>query len=98
MHEEALLRDLLRKVEEVARAHGARRVGEIRLWVGALAHLSEPQVRERWDLLSRGTVAQGARIEVELSADLGDPRATGVVLKSLDLTEVPPRAPVETGA
>lgn len=89
MHEEALLRDLLRKVEELARANGARHVGGIRLWVGALAHLSEPQVRERWDLLTRGTVAEGARLVVELSDDLGDPRATGVVLKSLDVGDAP---------
>lgn len=97
MHEEALLRDLLHKVEEVARAHGARRVDGIRLWVGALAHLSGTQVRERWALLSRGTVAEGARVEVELSQDLGDPRATGIVLKSLDVGEAVPRTPVETG-
>lgn len=91
MHEEALLQDLLRKIEAVAGANGARRVGEVRLWVGALAHLSELQVRARWDLLTRGTVAEGARLGVELSHDLEDPRATGVVLVSLGIEEIVPR-------
>lgn len=87
MHEEALLRDLLRKVEEVARANGSGHVGRVRIWVGALAHLSEDQARGRWSLLTRGTVAEGSRLDVEVSSDLSDPRAAAVVLRSFDAEE-----------
>ncbi len=97
MHEEAVLGDLLRKIEEVARSNGAREVGEVRLWIGALSHLSEHQVRERWGGLTRGTVAEGARLDVELSHDLEDPRATGVVLMSLDVRDRPARKEDGTG-
>lgn len=84
MHEEALLRDLLRKVEEVARSNRSSRIARVRLWVGALAHLADGPARERWALLTRGTVAEGSRLEIERSSDLADPRASGVVLTSLD--------------
>lgn len=85
MHEEALLRDLMSKVEEIGETHPGERIGRIRLWVGALAHLSEPQIRERWTMVCRGTRAEGSRLEIEVSNDLHHPRATGIVLKDLDL-------------
>lgn len=87
MHEEALLKDLLGKVEAVARESGAARVLVVHLWVGALAHLSDDQLGERWALAARGTVAEGARLEIERSGDLDDPRATGFVLRSLEVRD-----------
>ena len=89
MHEEAILHDLVRKVEEIARTNGSARVRCVRIWVGALAHLSEHQARHRWTTLTQGTVAEGSRLEVELSSDLADPQAAGVVLRSLDAEEGP---------
>jgi hydrogenase nickel incorporation protein HypA/HybF len=86
MHEEALLRDLLRKVDEVARANGAVHVTRIQLWVGALSHFSEAALRERWSLATRETNLQGSRLEVEMSTDPHDPQADGVVLRSVDVT------------
>ncbi len=88
MHEEALLRDLVRKVEEVARAHRVERVERVRLWVGALSHLTEGTLRARWSMATIGSVAEGSGLEVESSLDVHDPRAQGVVLQSLT-----PRSP-----
>jgi hydrogenase nickel incorporation protein HypA/HybF len=85
MHEEAVLRDLVRKVEEVARANGAERVTRVRLWVGALSHLSETGLGERWALATRATPLEGCEVEVEMSTDARDPRAGGVVLRSVDV-------------
>ena len=52
MHERALTRDLLRKIEEVARAGGATRVTRVSVRLGALAHLTpehfEAQFFENW--------------------------------------------------
>jgi hydrogenase nickel incorporation protein HypA/HybF len=84
MHEEALLRHLLEKVVEVARANGLERVRRVRLWVGAFAHLSEDQLRARWALASAGTVAEGSTLDLEVSDDPTDPRAQEIVLQSLD--------------
>jgi hydrogenase nickel incorporation protein HypA/HybF len=84
MHESAVLNDLLKKVDEVARVHELSRVTRIRLWVGALSHFSESSLREHWNDAVPGTVAEGARLELEVSDDRTDPRAQGVVLVSLD--------------
>jgi len=85
LHEEALLQDLRHKIEELARAHGAGRIGRVSLWVGALSHVTEAHLRKEWPRVVRGTAAEGAVLEVESSTDPEDPRAQGVVLASLSL-------------
>lgn len=85
MHEQAMFRDLLQKITEVSHTEGARRVTRIRLWVGAFSHLTEPQLREQWPQATRGTVAEGAALEVVVSTDFDDPRAQGIVLTSVDV-------------
>ncbi len=85
MHEEVLLRDLVQKVEEVTRAQGALRVTRVRLWVGALSHFSEGALRSRWPGAVQGTPAEASCLEVEVSEDPNDPRATGLLLVSLDV-------------
>jgi hydrogenase nickel incorporation protein HypA/HybF len=87
MHEEALLRDVLRKAEEVARSERGHRVTRIRLWVGARSHLQGPELAARWADAVTGTALSGAPIEVELSADRDDPNAESVMLRSLDVEE-----------
>jgi hydrogenase nickel incorporation protein HypA/HybF len=83
VHEEALIRDLLGKIDEVARAHGAERVRSLTVWVGALSHLTEDQFRSRFGQAAVGTAADGADIRIRRSDDLSDPRAQGVVLESV---------------
>ncbi|MGP8078282.1 MAG: hydrogenase/urease maturation nickel metallochaperone HypA [Thermoplasmata archaeon] len=90
MHEEGLLRDLRRKIEEISDRERALRISSVRLWVGALSHVTEATLRRRWETTVAGTAAEGARLEVETSADLADPRAAGVVLLGVD---VPAEAP-----
>lgn len=93
MHERALLTDLMREIEAVARADGATRVTRVAVRLGALSHFTEAHFREHFVDASRGTVAEGAVVDAVLENDLEDPRAAGVVLVSVEL-EVP--APVET--
>lgn len=85
MHEEAVWRDLLGKIDEVARAQAPRRVTRVRLWVGALCHLSEAHLRSDWDRRTRGTLAESSDLEIVVSKDLHDPRAQGLVITSLDV-------------
>jgi hydrogenase nickel incorporation protein HypA/HybF len=87
MHEEALLRDLIGKVEEVARGDPHSRVTRVRLWVGALSHFSEPALRNRWMTATRGTLAEGSHLEVTVSADPHHPRANGIILETVDLAD-----------
>lgn len=80
MHEEALLRDLRRALEDVARRERVARITRVDLWIGALAHATEAGVRGRWPELVAGTAADGATLSIESSTDVRDPRATGLVL------------------
>jgi hydrogenase nickel incorporation protein HypA/HybF len=87
MHEEAMLQDLRRKLVEVVGEEGGPRVVRVHLWVGALSHVSEEQLRRQWPRMAEGTGAQSAALEVTTSSDLNDPRAQGLVLLSLDVEE-----------
>ena len=88
MHERALMTDLMREIEEVARADGATRVTRVSVRLGALSHFTQEHFREHFVDASRGTLAEGAAVDAVLADDLGAPRATGVVLESVEV-EVP---------
>lgn len=85
MHEEAMVRDLVRKVEEVARSEGSPRVTRVHLWVGALSHLTAGGLRDRWPLATQRTAAEGSALDLTVSNDPNDPRSTEVILESVDL-------------
>ena len=87
MHEEALLRDLRRKLLEVARKEGDRPVRRVRLWVGALAHTTPEGLRRRWPEVVTGTPAEGATLEITVSDDLSDPAAQGIRLVEIAVDE-----------
>jgi len=94
MHERALMTDLMREIEAVARADGATRVTRVSVRLGALSHFTEDHFREHFADASRGTLAEGATVDAVLEDDLADPRATGVTLTGIEV-EVPD--PLETG-
>ena len=85
MHEAALMRDLLRKIEAEARAAGGRRVTRVRVRLGALSHFTEAHFREHFEDASRGTIAEGATVDAVLRTNPTDPDAQGVVLESVDV-------------
>ena len=85
MHEQALMKDLMRKIESQARTEGALRVTRIRVRLGALSHLTPAHFREHFADASRGTLAEGADVETELRTDPTEAEAQGVVLESIDV-------------
>jgi hydrogenase nickel incorporation protein HypA/HybF len=87
MHETALVRDIIRRIDEIARGANARRVIGAKIWLGALSHLSPDHFREHFTIDARGTLASGAILEIEVSADLDDPQAQNIRLESVDLDE-----------
>jgi len=64
MHEMALAEGVRSIVEEAARAHHARRVSVVRLEVGALAQVEAAALRFAFDVVKRGSLADGARLEI----------------------------------
>ena len=85
MHEQALMDDLLLKIEATARAAGATRVTAIRVRLGALSHFTEAHFREHFEHAAAGTLAEGATVQAELESDPTDSEAQSVVLESIEI-------------
>jgi hydrogenase nickel incorporation protein HypA/HybF len=85
VHEQRLIRDVVREIEQTARAEGATRVLAIGVRLGALSHFTEEHFREHFDDASRGTLAEGASVRAELATDTTDAAAQGVVLETVEL-------------
>ena len=64
MHEMALAEGIVQIVEGTARANAARAVRAVWLELGALSHVEQEALRFSFDVVVRGTVAEGARLEV----------------------------------
>jgi hydrogenase nickel incorporation protein HypA/HybF len=87
MRESALVRDVVHRMEDLARSTGARRVTGAKVWLGALSHLSAEHFREHFAIEAQDTPAAGALLEIEVSADPDAPHAQHVRLESVDLDE-----------
>jgi len=85
MHEQALMNDVMREIEEVARAGGAVRVTRVGVRLGALSHFSAEHFREHFADASRDTIADGAEVDAVMEDDIADPRARDVVLESIEV-------------
>jgi hydrogenase nickel incorporation protein HypA/HybF len=85
MHELALINDLLAKIDGVVQSHGGKRAVAVEVWLGALSHLSKDRFADYFEQFSRGTSAEGAWLDIELSADIDDPDAQQVLLKNIEV-------------
>ena len=65
MHELALAESMLAVVDETARRHGAACVRTIRLEIGALASVETEALRFCFDAVTRGSIAEAARLEID---------------------------------
>jgi hydrogenase nickel incorporation protein HypA/HybF len=64
MHELSIAKDLLEIVTETAAAHHVSRVNSLRIVVGALGNVVPEALKFAFDVAGRGTVAEGARLEI----------------------------------
>ena len=64
MHEMALANSVLQIVEETARRHGAKRVSAVCLEIGRLSHVESEALRFSFDVATRDSLADGARLEI----------------------------------
>lgn len=85
MHEASLIRDLIAKVTTLATAQDAERVTRVCVWLGALSHMSPQHFRQHFDTDARGTIAEGAALDIETSTDIGDPNAEALLLRSIEV-------------
>jgi hydrogenase nickel incorporation protein HypA/HybF len=85
MHETGLVADLIHRIEAVARDQGGRRVLRVAVWLGAFSHLSAEHFTEHFRAAAAGTAAEGAALDIEVSADTGHADAQHLVLQSLEV-------------
>jgi hydrogenase nickel incorporation protein HypA/HybF len=71
MHEMSLVESLVALVEDERRRSAFSRVLVVRLQVGTLGHAEPDALRFCFDAIARGTIAQGARLEIEIGAGEG---------------------------
>jgi len=85
MHELSLINNLLAKIDSVVKANGGRRAVAVEVWLGALSHLSKDRFADYFEQFSRGTLAEGAWLDIELSEDMDDANAQQVLLKNIEV-------------
>jgi hydrogenase nickel incorporation protein HypA/HybF len=85
MHERALMRDVMSRIEALARVEGASRVTRVDVQLGALSHFTPDHFREHFEDASRGTVAEGALVVATLAADLTDDHASDVLVERVEV-------------
>jgi len=85
VHEASLMTGLMRRIDTVAKADGARRVTGISVWIGALCHMSAEHFAEHFEQASNGTIAEGAQLEVTVSDDTHDTNAQEIVLRHVEV-------------
>jgi hydrogenase nickel incorporation protein HypA/HybF len=87
MHEMSLIHDLMRKIKTIASDQNAARVAGVKVRIGALAHISADHFREHFEEEAKGTIAEGARLEVEMLTDENDPQAQDIILDSVEVED-----------
>jgi hydrogenase nickel incorporation protein HypA/HybF len=85
MHERTLMRDVMARIEDVARAEGAARVTRVSVRLGALSHLTPEHFREHFDDAALGTLAEGASVVAVVDDNPAADRARDVVLESVEV-------------
>jgi hydrogenase nickel incorporation protein HypA/HybF len=92
VHEQTLVRDVLSRIDELARAEGATRVTRVRVRLGALSHVTPAHFGEHFADAAHGTLAEGATVDAEVVGDARSARAHEVVLESIEI-ELPDQGP-----
>jgi len=65
VHEVSIMEEAVRLAVDAAKCSGADRVTGLRLRVGALSGVVPDALRFAFDIVCRGTVAEGASLEIE---------------------------------
>jgi hydrogenase nickel incorporation protein HypA/HybF len=87
MHETSLIRDIVAKIESVAKEAGGGRVTSVSVKLGALCHCSPDHFREHWVEEAAGSVAEKAELVITELHDENDPLAQEIILESFEVEE-----------
>ena len=87
MHEFSLIKDLIHKITTIAREQRARKVLSVTVMLGALSHISPDHFRDHFLLASRGTISEGARLNIEFMTDVTDPQSQDVLIQNIEVVD-----------
>ena len=85
MHDQALMRDVLGRIVDLAGDERVTGVTRISVRLGALSHFTPEHFLQHFEDAARGTVAEGAAVDATIDGDTTGPNAQGVVLESVEL-------------
>lgn len=74
MHEMAIAESIVELVEEHAKRDVFQRVHQIHLVVGALSHVDPRALEFGFEIIAKGTVAEGATLKIDCPAASGELR------------------------
>jgi len=87
MHEMSLIKNLLEKIEGVARENGAQKIFGVKVQLGALCHMSASHFKEHFDEEAQGTIAANATLDIDIKTDESDPHAQDIILLSVEVEQ-----------
>jgi hydrogenase nickel incorporation protein HypA/HybF len=85
MHETTLVRNMVRRIVQVAEGAEAHEVRAVNVRLGAWSEFSPEHLREHFEHEARATVVEGARLNIMVSDDPTDPLAQEVLLESVEV-------------
>ena len=83
MHESKVVVDVLSAIERAADANDVKHVEVVRIEIGALSHVTPDGFAGHFTLVSEGTLAEGARLDITKSDDRSARTAIAVRLVSI---------------
>lgn len=86
----SLMNDLLKKIETIAQENKADKVMGVKVRLGALSHISAGHFREHFVEGTKGTLAEDAELEIEVSEDINDPHAQDILLINVNIPDLIP--------
>ncbi len=87
MHEQSLMTDLMGKIKKIGQEAQAKNILRVKVKLGALSHISADHFKEHFVQAAKGTLAEQAQLDIELSTDLNDPQAQEILLDSVEIEE-----------
>lgn len=85
MHEASLMADLIRQITALAHVEQARHVTGVRITLGALSYVSPDHLRQHFAQATQGTIAAGARLDIDARTDITEPMAQAIRLDSIEV-------------
>ena len=87
MHEFSLVKDLIHKITTIAHEQHASKVLSVTVKIGALSHISHDHFRDHFVYASRGTISEGARLNIEFMTDVTDPQSQEVLIENIEVVD-----------